>query len=168
MVEVFLWLLALCLIMAAIYLLRLDRRETQLTQLNLQKMRGNDLYYEVYTYLRYATKHSVESVDIGRDRVKVRFFYPEPGESRYDYALKGFRHLNPLQVQTLALLIETDFPIFKDKARYHFNRRRIPMPNGSKRYEYHYTIRNDYKTAICRAPFYSGRAQETLILKRNY
>ena len=168
MIQALLWLLAIGLIVAAVCLLRIDKRETDLIKLRLEKMRGTDLYYELYLKLRRASKSCIELIEVNQSQVWVKYFSPQMGEMHYDFAQRGFKRLSIEQVQALALLIETEHPMLKDRAKYHFRRAKMIKLNGKKTYIYSYMIRSDYKTALCRAPYYTGRAQETLILKRNY
>ena len=162
------WLLAIGLIVAAVCLIRIDRRETALMHLRLKKMRGHDLYHELSIKLRQAAKHCIESIEVNQEQVRVKYFYPEIGEIRFDFARRGFKRLSIEQAQALTLLIETEHPMLKEHTKYRFHRYTVIRPNGTKTYKYFYTIRNDYKTALCRAPYYSGSSAETLILKRNY
>lgn len=168
MIQALLWLLTVGLIVAAVCLIRIDRRETTLMHLRLKKMRSHDLYHELSIKLRQAAKHCIESIEVNQEQVRAKYFYPEQGEIRFDFARRGFKRLTIEQTQALALLIETEHPMLKERAKYHFHRNTVVHSNGTKSYKYFYTIRNDYKTALCRAPYYSGSTSETLILKRNY
>lgn len=163
-----LWLLAVALILGAVYLIICDRRETQLEQLRLKKMRGGDMYREIYEKLCYSKKRRLEMLEIREDGILFRYFKPEPWEERFVFTQRGFKKLTEQGLHTLSLLIETDHEELRDRARYRFKRKARTRLNGSRTYVYTFFIHPAYKDAINRAPYYSGKQQEQLTLKRNF
>lgn len=167
MAQFILWLAAVFLIASASYLIKRDWHETQVEQLRLKKMRGEEMYRQIYEILQYARKRKLEKMVISENQITFFYFQPEKTERQFVFAHKGFKYLNQTRLHTLALLIETDHAVLKDKKKYHFMRRTITKPNGTKTFVYIYVIKSSYKDAINRAPYYSGNAHEGLILRRN-
>ncbi len=125
-----------------------DHIRRQHERMDVERMRGSMLYYEIYPLVVEARRHNIDHVIIERTRI-VFFSVCPPGEiGAFVMSEWGHRPLNPRRTLALAQVIADDLPILQESRCYRLKRYKGPRPNGQKDDAYQFMIRSSYKTGL--------------------
>ena len=143
------WTLFCCAAaLGMLVLLWTDHRRRQHEQIDMKRMRGSMLYYEIYPLILEARKHEIDHVLVERTRI-VFFAVCPPGEiGAYVFSEWGHRPLNSRRTLALAQAITYDLPVLQENRYYRLKRYRVTRPSGQKDDAYQFIIRNSYKTQL--------------------
>ena len=133
-------------------------REQRL-QLRVQKLYASQLFEDMIPMLRYARRHAVEQLSVDKTGVVLRFLHSEDAETAFLMRANGYAYLTVEQQEAMRSVLEECLPKLREKEKYHVTRRRVVLLNGSTEYTYQYTISNEYKARLTRAPYYDGTLQ---------
>ena len=145
---------------AILYFLWLDHRNFRLLKLRAIKMHSSTLFAEIRPLLKSAEKRPIERMTIDKTGFVIEYMHPAGSKIRFAMADYGCRELTPQRQEALAMLMEKSLPRISDNHRYVLKKKRIYLPNGQSETYYSYVIRNHYKTALVRAPYYDGSFQQ--------
>ena len=143
-----------------LYFLWLDHKNFRLLKLRARKMYASPMFAEIKPLLVSAQNRPIERMTI--DKTGFVIEYMDPAETKIRFAMEdyGCYDLTPQRQEALAMLIERYLPCITDNHRYVLKKKRIHLPNGQSETYYSYVIRNHYKTALVRAPYYDGSFQQ--------
>lgn len=143
------WTLFCCAAaLVMLLLLWADHIRRQHEEIDMKRMRGSMLYYEIFPLILEARKHEIDHVLIERTRI-VFFSICPPGEiGAYVFSEWGHRPLNPRRTLALAQAITHDLPVLQENRYYRLKRYRVTRPNGQKDDAYQFIIRNSYKAQL--------------------
>ena len=113
------WTLFFCAAaLGMLAILWMDRVRRQHERMDVERMRGSMLYYEIYPLVVEARAHDIDHVLIERTRV-VFFSVCPPGEiGAFVMSEWGHRPLNPRRTMALAQVIADDLPILTRPVSY--------------------------------------------------
>lgn len=143
------WTLFFCAAaLGMLAILWMDHVRRQHERMDVERMRGSMLYYEIYPLVVEARRHNIDHVIIERTRV-VFFSVCPPGElGAFVMSEWGHRPLNPRRTMALAQAIADDLPILQENRCYKLKRYKVMRPNGQKDDAYQFMIRSSYKTEL--------------------
>ncbi len=136
-------------------LLSIENRNIKRDRLRMEKMRNGKMYEDLYPFVRRLRRRRLEEVVISSE--EVVFLILLPVRRKIIFSFEGHKHL-PLTnngVAILGLLLQNDISVLRDRKRYYFRRKYDENKNGEKLLIYTYTMKTEYKDALCRNPFYS-------------
>ena len=146
------------------YLVFQEKRRERLLRLRMKKLFTSELFSQLHPLLRSSRRLTVESVSLDKTCVRIRFVYPLGSEYRFDFREHGLPLLTEDKLEALTLLVEECLPVLSNHDRYALRCTRRRMIDGSFEHVYAYVIRNSFKTAIIRAPYYDGSLNSSLQL----
>jgi len=134
-------------------------REKKL-KLRVQKLYASQLFEDMIPMLRFARHHAIEQLSVDKTGVVLRYLHSEGAETAFLMRPNGYAYLTVEQQEAMRSVLEECLPKLRDKEKYHVIRKRITLLNGTTEYTYQYTISNDYKARLTRAPYYDGSLQQ--------
>ncbi len=152
-------LLCVAVIIGSVWLIVRDRRQLQLLRLRARKLRSTAMFAELQPMLTRMRRLPIERLRVDKTGVTVRFVYPHGAEIRFRMAEHGYPELTEEKQEALLLLIEETLPRLCRRELYALGRRTIRQINGTREHYHQFTIRNDYKIKLDRAPYYDGTLQ---------
>lgn len=139
-----------------------ERRQKKRLELRVQKLYASQLFEDMMPQLRFSRKQQIEQVTVDKTGVVFRYLHVKNNEAAFLMRPHGYRYLTPEQQEAMRAVLEECLPQLRDNKRYSLGRRRIRLLNGEVEYVYQYTIANDYKAALMRAPYYDGTLRTPL------
>jgi len=140
------------------YFYREHVREKHL-QLRVQKLYASQLFEDMIPMLQFARHHTIEQLVVDKTGVVLRYLHAEGAETAFLMRPNGYAYLTVEQQEAMRSVLEECLPKLRETEKYHVMRRRIVLLNGSVEYAYQYTIDNEYKAQLNRAPYYDGTLQ---------
>ncbi len=154
-ISITLFSLAAVLSILLVAFLLYEHRQTRQHRLRVRKLYASAVMEELKPVLRFAKKHAVELATVDKNGVYLRFLSPGYGEYRLLMREHHFAPLSPLQQNAMRTVLEEQLPHFTEKSHYRLTRRTRHLLNGSTEYAYTYTMTNQYKEMLTRAPQYA-------------
>ena len=141
------------------YFYREHIREQKL-QLRVQKLYASQLFEDMIPMLQFARRHAVEQLVVDKTGVVLRYLHSEGAETGFLMRPNGYAYLTVDQQEAMRSVLEECLPKLRETDKYHVIRKRIVLLNGTVEYAYQYTIDNQYKARLTRAPYYDGTLQQ--------
>ena len=134
-------------------------REKKL-QLRVRKLYASQLFEDMIPMLKFARRHTIEQLSVDKTGVVLRYLHSEGAESAFLMRVNGYAYLTVDQQEAMRSVLEECLPKLRDADKYHVIRKRVVLLNGCTEYTYQYTISNEYKSLLARAPYYDGTLQQ--------
>lgn len=131
-----------------------DRQKARKLQMRVNKLYASSMFTELGPLLKRAQKYPVEQLIVDKRGVILRYLYPAGQEMHFSLRERGYDPLSPEKQEALLVLMEQFLPKLADTGRYALRKKHTVLLNGSKESYYTYTIRNEYKASLSRAPQY--------------
>ncbi|MDD3411535.1 MAG: hypothetical protein PHY12_12080 [Eubacteriales bacterium] len=144
------------------YLLGVDRRQVRMQKLRMKKLASSAMFKELSPLLCRARHEPVENAVVDSRGLTLRYVFPAGAETRFGFRQHGYPPLNAEKQEALVMLLEESLPSLADQSLYALRCRRRRLLNGRVESYYEYTIRNDYKARLTRAPYYDERLRSPL------
>lgn len=141
------------------YMIWLDNRNLRLLKLRVKKMHASDMFADLAPILKSAQNRPIEELVVDKTGIVIRYMQPAGAESRFILRDHGYKNFSPEKQEALLLLLEQFLPRITDSNRYSLKKKRTRLLNGHMETYYQYTIHNNYKTTLVRAPYYDGSFQ---------
>ena len=145
------------LVVLSIAFITYDHSQSRKHRQHVRKLYASPIMDDMQDALRFAGKHAVELATVDKYGVHFRFLSPAYGEYHYLMNENGYRFLTPAQQSAMRTVLEERLPHLTEKTHYRLSRSTKHLPNGDLEYAYTYTMANNYKEMLTRAPYYAPR-----------
>ncbi len=151
------WLFALAfvLLVGLVSFLVYERRQNRKHEQRVRKLYASPILDELQDVLHFAKKHAAELVTVDKSGVYIRFLSPGYGDYYFSMHAHGFQQLTPKQQAAMRTILEERMPHLNEKKHYHLSRQTKRLPNGNIEHAFTYTMDNQYKKMLTRAPYYA-------------
>ena len=136
------------LLVAALWMLTVYRRERQKELYRMDALRASRLYKDIQPLIQRASVRDLDQVRVERDRITITLVYPPGTLGIFELRQAGHYQMSRVRTRVMAEVIAEDIAILQDRGKYSLTRYRVIRPNGAVDYSYLYTIRTRYKDAI--------------------
>ena len=136
-------------------LLSVEKRNIKRDKLRVEKMRNGKMYEDLYPFIRRLRRTRIEEIIVSSEEVFFLILLPVRRKIVFSFERRKHLPLTNHGVATLGLLLQNDIPVLRDRKRYYFRKKYEKNQNGEQSLIYTYTMKTEYKDALCRNPFYS-------------
>lgn len=136
------------LLVAALWMLTVYRRERQKELYRMDALRASRLYKDIQPLIQRASVRDLDQVRVERDRITITLVHPAGTLGVYELRQAGHYQMSRIRTRVMAEVLAEDLMILQDRRKYSLTRYRVIRPNGSVDHAYLYTIRTPYKDKI--------------------